>query len=403
MTGDRQIRWVGPADDPFRYQITADAFTAGIVGGQGIVYQARTVDGDDVAVKVMTNTPASARDEVAGRLAAVADAEHPNLGRYRECFLGAAPDPHPETFERHDFETVIEVDDWVNGVRLPDAVVDAALVDRLRWISQLAAAVDHLHGLRSERAPHGVVHRDIKPSNVLVTGDGDAVLVDFGVARPAPAPTDDLSVGIGTLGWVAPEHHHDPAQPADPKAADRWAVGAVAYAAFTGERPPRDTHPRALRQLTDGRPPRWCPQRHRRRRPHRRSPALRPARTTQRPSPLGRAAAVVGHAPAHPVAVGVRRHVRRRHHRGHRVPRHPRLRQPDRRHHGCDRRSRGQPDHHRRRTGRRAHRQQRRPVAATTPSTPAAGTASKSPWLRPATGRTCATPNPPPPTSATPS
>ena len=81
----------------------------------------------------------------------------------------------------------------------------------LKWISQTARALAHLHS-------RGVVHRDLKADNVLLTATEDVKLADFGLAREYTAlkQQDDgswlttytqyyMSSGVGPIHWVAPE------------------------------------------------------------------------------------------------------------------------------------------------------------------------------------------------------
>ncbi len=65
---------------------------------------------------------------------------------------------------------------------------------------QLGSALDYAH--RS-----GVVHRDIKPSNIMIDGDGNAFITDFGIARFAESGEDLTGTGmaVGTPGYMAPE------------------------------------------------------------------------------------------------------------------------------------------------------------------------------------------------------
>jgi len=52
----------------------------------------------------------------------------------------------------------------------------------------------------------GIIHRDIKPSNVIITTEGVAKIVDFGLARLADRASTTMSTGVsGTLAYMSPE------------------------------------------------------------------------------------------------------------------------------------------------------------------------------------------------------
>jgi len=200
-------------------------------GGMGEVYRARdTRLGRDVAIKVLPERLASDRDAAARferESKAVAALSHPNILAIHD--VGATSDG-----------IAYAVTELLEGSTLRDRLEGGALPFRkcVDYGVQIAEGLAAAH----ER---GIVHRDLKPENVFVSPDGRVKILDFGLAKAAPAiedtatasptvssPTDPGTI-LGTVGYMAPEQVRGKA--ADQRS-DIFSLGSVLYEMATGRR-----------------------------------------------------------------------------------------------------------------------------------------------------------------------
>lgn len=192
-------------------------------GGMGVVYKARDLElGDVVALKML-------------RGQALGDAIH--VERLKDEIRLARRITHPNVLRTFDFA---EIDgrafvsmEYVHGITLRRLIRPNArppYMAALRIARQLAAGLQAAHAV-------GVLHRDIKPENIILAADGDAKLMDFGIARPMHrdvAGHTQAGTMVGSPDYAPPEQLNGGVMD---QRSDVYACGVVFSELFCGVRP----------------------------------------------------------------------------------------------------------------------------------------------------------------------
>ena len=184
-------------------------------GGMGVVYRAQDFMLDrQVAVKVFERSESDAdrSDRFLREAQAAARLNHPNIVTVYD-----AGEVDGRSF------IVMEL---VNGRNLYESKPHS-LAEILSIGHQICAALEHAH-------QHGIIHRDLKPENVLITPNGIAKLMDFGLARSITSRLSKEGVVVGTVLYMAPELILG--QSIDARI-DLYALGVMLYELTAGRLP----------------------------------------------------------------------------------------------------------------------------------------------------------------------
>lgn len=143
----------------------------------------------------------------------------------------AAKLTHPNIVATYDVieegETRLIVMEYIEGRTLRE-LIPLPWADAVAIAEQLCNALEYAHA-------KGVVHRDIKPENIVITPDGIAKIMDFGLARSeGRSRMTQTGMIVGTVSYMAPEQA---LSGRTDSRSDLYSLGAVLYEALTGKAP----------------------------------------------------------------------------------------------------------------------------------------------------------------------
>ena len=214
-------------------------------GGMGVVFLARDMRlSRKVAVKFLSHERATPEA----------------LKRFRKEALTLSRLNHPGIATVHDYDEhdgvpflvleFVEAPSLAEQLKERGALPAAEVAD---IALQIAEALAYTHSC-------GIVHRDLKPANVVVSEDGRARILDFGVAQWAIADEEyarlyditKITETVGTLPYMAPEQLIGVTE----ERSDIFSLGVMMFELATGKRPFHGSGPSAVMNSIRSDPPR---------------------------------------------------------------------------------------------------------------------------------------------------
>ena len=166
--------------------------------------------------------------------------EHPDpeteeeIARFRREAQAAGRLTHPNIVAIYDYGETADIAyivmEYVDGPTLKsllDKRERFPLPEIRRVMEGLLAGLQFSHD-------RGVVHRDIKPANVMLNGERQAKIADFGIARIESSNMTQAGTVLGTPAYMSPEQFRG--DPVDPRT-DIYSSGVLLYQLLTGDRP----------------------------------------------------------------------------------------------------------------------------------------------------------------------
>src|ERR1041384_1613685 len=204
-------------------------------GGMGEVYLAQDTSlNRKVALKVLPTDLASNQDRMRRfkqEATSAASLNHPNIAHIYE--IG----------EANGFNFIAM--EYVDGLTLRDKIrnEDEELSKLLRVLQHVAEGLAKAHDA-------GIIHRDLKLDNIMITSDGHAKILDFGLAKLIEPPTSSESGSeeptilqqhstpgliLGTMGYMSPEQAQAKTKEIDHRS-DIFSFGCILFEAITKQR-----------------------------------------------------------------------------------------------------------------------------------------------------------------------
>lgn len=214
-------------------------------GGFGVTYRATHVElGRLVAIKEFFISEFCVRDEGGTDISVAVTHNVPVVENFKRKFLQEArmvarlDNRHIinvfDIFEENG--TAYYVMDYLQGGSLEDKVNTGGAISEnevRRIVSQLCNAISYIHGQK-------ILHLDVKPSNIMIDGDGDIVLIDFGISKQYEDDDSRHSTYAATFSksYAPIEQYEKGGVSHFVPALDVYSFGATIYFLITGNQPP---------------------------------------------------------------------------------------------------------------------------------------------------------------------
>ncbi|ESQ55240.1 hypothetical protein EUTSA_v10024419mg [Eutrema salsugineum] len=168
-------------------------------GGFGIVYKGRLPDGQEIAVKRLSQMSAQGTNEFMNEVRLIAKLQHINLVRLLGCCVD-------------DGEKIL-VYEYLENLSLDSHLFDKTQSSKLNWqmrydiTNGIARGLLYLH----QDSRCRIIHRDLKASNILLDKDMTPKISDFGMARIFGRDETEANTRkvVGTYGYMSPEYAMD--------------------------------------------------------------------------------------------------------------------------------------------------------------------------------------------------
>ncbi|MFH0920019.1 MAG: protein kinase [Fibrobacterota bacterium] len=198
-------------------------------GGMGVVYKAIHTDmGKVVALKFLKigDFAQEAQLKMFQReIEALATLQHPHIIAIHDVGVNEG-----QRYFAMDYIEGSSLDILLAGARREGREIN--VTQALTLMVKILRALDHAHG-------RGIVHRDLKPSNIMITREGEPVIMDFGLARQTRTAENIQALSgqiLGTPAYMSPEQADGRSEAINEKS-DVYSMGALFFEMLTGRTP----------------------------------------------------------------------------------------------------------------------------------------------------------------------